>query len=59
MPEEFRERAFKPDRYRVATKQARKVLKNEEHTAYQIARDHLDELNAELLEVVYLLIKDN
>ena len=58
MPEEFREKPFKPDRLR-ANLGLEPDLENENHMAYQIAREKLDVLNKEILETLYWLIQNN
>ena len=58
MPEEFREKPFKPDRMR-ANLGCERDLTSEHHMGHQIARERLDELNSDILGVIYLMIRDN
>jgi hypothetical protein len=56
VPPEFRNKPFKPDRL---LKQKVFDLSHESYLAYQIAKDHLDELNLVLLRTVMLIIRQN
>lgn len=56
VPPEFRNKPFKPDRL---LKQKVFDLSHESYLAYQIAKDHLDELNLMLLRTVMLIIRQN
>ena len=58
MPEEFREKAFKPDRLR-ANLGLEEKLEHDAHVGHQIAREKLDDLNLEILEVIYFMIRHN
>ena len=58
MPEEFREKPFKPD-YLRANLGLEPNLESDLHVAFQIARENLDNLNREILEVLYLMIRDD
>lgn len=58
MPEEFREKPFKPDRLR-ANLGLEDQLHDDRHIGFQIAREHLDGLSHEILSIMYLLIRDN
>lgn len=58
MPEEFREKPFKPDYLKAHLGQDSK-LESDDHVAFQIARENLDHLNAEILEIIYLMITDD
>ena len=57
MPEEFREKPFKPDFLRADLGAVDLMLDN--HTAHKISRDLLDGLNMQILEILYLMIHDN
>ena len=58
MPEEYREKAFKPDRLR-ANLGLEQNLADDQHLGHQIARERLDELNDDILHILYLMIRDN
>ena len=58
MPEEYREKPFKPDRLR-ANLGLEQNLEGDQHICYQIAREKLDALNQEILETIYLLVRNN
>jgi len=56
VPPEFRNKPFKPDRL---LKHKIFDLSHESYLVYQIAKDHLDELNLLILKALLLLIKFN
>ena len=57
MPEEFREKPFKPERYRqYKSSELKAPLTQQEHLAFTIAREHLDRANEMILEIIYLLV---
>lgn len=60
MPEQFRDKPFKPDRLR-KPQGLNKVLEEgeEKNLAYQIARDHLDPLNDKILRVINVMVHEN
>lgn len=56
VPPEFRSKPFKPDRF---LKHKIFDLSHESFLMYQIAKDHLDDLNLLLLKNIMLLIRYN
>lgn len=60
MPEVYREKPFKPDKFK-KNLGARKVLDlgEEEHMVFQIAREYLDSINNLILRIVYLIVHSN
>lgn len=58
MPDEFREKPFKPDRLRANLGLAHR-LEHASNAGHQVARDGLTELNREILGVLYLMIRNH
>ena len=56
VPPEFRNKPFKPDRF---LKHKIFDISHESFLMYQIAKDHLDDLNLLLLKTIMLLIRYN